>query len=396
MNVIKKKVFLVKVYGKRCPNFQFRHQPSSKMSETFTLKVDFDQLSVNEDVVELLSNNLREELNRDVLKVTMKESLALAAKGTSLQKGPANDLLFCILRALSVVEVDSGDVGDNGEGEPGDDDDDEQEQGKGTNKEIEDDETLSQMLKAARRKTDQSEKKKKVVPGVEKRKPDPTKKKDVCRFYTNGKCRRGQECRFQHPAICKKFRTSGSKSSNSNGCDGKCEAFHPNACRNSLRNKTCSFQDCRFYHLKGTKFVIKNNNPWSDSNPNQFPNQDQSQHRWPTQNLNQNLNRFQNNQTRSNQNYAGQKNMFTGLSNSLDRTTPTQGVQPLLNATLEAIMKRLTAMEERQALFPTPHPQAITTSPAPIYPSLSPTVPQPGTQTQQQWASQNQWTQSQY
>ena len=359
------------------------------MSEIYHLSVDFDKTEISEDVIELLSKNLKEDPERDVLKVSLKESLALAAKNTKLQNGPANYLLFCILKALSVASPERCDSG----GEPDDDDD---EQGRETDKEIEDDESLSQMLKTARRKADQSEKKKKVAPSVEKRKLDPTKKKEVCKFYTNGKCRRGQECRFQHPAICKKFRTSGSKSSNPNGCDGKCEAFHPNACRNSLRNKTCSFQDCRFYHLKGTKFMIRNNNLWSDSNPNQIPNQTQSQHRWPTQNVNQNLNQFQNNQTRSNQNYAGQKNMFTGLSNSPDGATPTQGVQPLLNAALEAIMKRLTAMEERQALFPTSHPQAITASPAPIYPSLSPTVPQPGTQTQQQWASQNQWTQSQY
>jgi hypothetical protein len=31
--------------------------------------------------------------------------------------------------------------------------------------------------------------------------------------------------------------------------------FHPNAGRDSLKTKSCSKKDCRFYHLKGTKIV---------------------------------------------------------------------------------------------------------------------------------------------
>ena len=64
----------------------------------------------------------------------------------------------------------------------------------------------------------------------------------------------------------------------------------------------------------------------------------------------------------------------------------------MLSKTLEAIMGRLTAMEARQHVF---YPQN-TQAPLASQPLISPVVPQPGTQTQNQWASQNQWTQSQY
>ena len=29
----------------------------------------------------------------------------------------------------------------------------------------------------------------------------PEKKKDLCRFYRNGKCRHNKDCRFDHPPI---------------------------------------------------------------------------------------------------------------------------------------------------------------------------------------------------
>ena len=54
-------------------------------------------------------------------------------------------------------------------------------------------------------------------------------------------------------------------------------------------------------------------------------------------------------------------------------------------------MKRISAMEARQSLMPMPQ----TTAP-PVHQNLSLAVPQPGSQAQHQWASPNQWTQSQY
>ena len=82
------------------------------MSEQVCLNVDFNQVLVNDDVIEILANNLKENLNRDVQKVSLKESLALVAKGTKLQCGPANDLLICIIRSLSIPKVEPSESDD--------------------------------------------------------------------------------------------------------------------------------------------------------------------------------------------------------------------------------------------------------------------------------------------
>ena len=52
----------------------------------------------------------------------------------------------------------------------------------------------------------------------------------------------------------------------------KCADYHPNACRNSLKNKTCSYKECRLYHLSGTKTIYvpkrKNSRETSKNNGN--------------------------------------------------------------------------------------------------------------------------------
>ena len=46
---------------------------------------------------------------------------------------------------------------------------------------------------------------------------------------------------------------------NEKGCSNKnCAYFHPNACRDSLKTKTCPRSECRFYHLTGTKRGTRN------------------------------------------------------------------------------------------------------------------------------------------
>ncbi len=77
----------------------------------------------------------------------------------------------------------------------------------------------------------------------------------LCKFYNKGKCTKGKKCNFEHPEICKAFRKFGLKKYNAKGCDGKCEFLHPNTCRDSLKNRSCPRQDCRFFHLKGTKVL---------------------------------------------------------------------------------------------------------------------------------------------
>ena len=76
---------------------------------------------------------------------------------------------------------------------------------------------------------------------------------NVCHFYKNGHCRFGVDCRKDHPKFWQKFIYNGLAKQNSKGCDGKCGKLHPNACRDSLKNRECSREKCKFYHLKGTK-----------------------------------------------------------------------------------------------------------------------------------------------
>ena len=196
-------------------------------------------------------------------------------------------------------------------------------------------------------------------------------------------------------------------STNKNGCDGKCDDFHPNACRSSLRNKTCSFFECRFFHLKGTKKT--NIGQQTNSQTNQNSTQDQTRNNkanctssnWMPNQQNNNHGRQRtdnpdrNQQQRNVNGKQESKNWFTGPNQGdpyQDATLKEDQEKNMLSKTLEAIMGRLTAMEARQHVF---YPQN-TQAPLASQPLISPVVPQPGTQTQNQWASQNQWTQSQY
>ena len=80
-------------------------------------------------------------------------------------------------------------------------------------------------------------------------------KKITCKFYKKGSCRHGLlggECKFNHPAMCKKYTQHGSRQPR--GCNkGKdCQFFHPQMCINSLRSGKCLSQHCRYRHIKGT------------------------------------------------------------------------------------------------------------------------------------------------
>ena len=84
------------------------------------------------------------------------------------------------------------------------------------------------------------------------------KEDQICKFFKNGRCNKNDdECRFEHPKICRKFNQFGPKEGNNKGCNEICGFFHPNACRNSIKDRACSYQECRFYHLKDTKTITK-------------------------------------------------------------------------------------------------------------------------------------------
>ena len=202
----------------------------------------------------------------------------------------------------------------------------------------------------------------------------------------NGKCKFKTDCRFAHPKICPKFRQDGD--CEVKGCGGDCDLLHPNVCHNSLKDKTCPYAECRFFHLKGTKLVERNNGPSKSNDRNWRANQ------------NGNQNSGQNNQKKGT-NRTAPKNGKTSLSQKTKkkdtaqnqnrtsnpapdwdlqakRETVTQKEKNQLGQTLEAIMRRLDAMEARPALFPQAQPL------------LSPAAPQfswtqgPWTQTQTQ------------
>ena len=222
--------------------------------------------------------------------------------------------------------------------------------------------------------------------------PTKTKKKELCRFYARGRCNRSKDCRFGHPDVCRKFRTYGSKSTDKKGCDGKCNAYHPNTCRNSLLNKTCSYEECRFYHLKGTK----RSNPDHTENSGLYwrANKESKDQAGGRPRLNKPHWHYDQDQASKNE-----RRQFPDLNpdpqtGNASREDPVLRIEERtqLAQTLEAIMRRLTAMEARQPVFM--HP-SMNLQP-PTQSLVSPAVQLPSTQTQNQWASPNQWPQTQY
>jgi len=82
----------------------------------------------------------------------------------------------------------------------------------------------------------------------------------ICRFYKQGNCKFGKDCRNDHPKFCKNFTKHGILKYSPQGCDGKCVKLHPSACIDSLRTKECLREKCRFYHIKGTNVNVKKSN----------------------------------------------------------------------------------------------------------------------------------------
>ena len=79
-------------------------------------------------------------------------------------------------------------------------------------------------------------------------------KENVCYFYATNRCKFGKDCRKEHPKICNKFKKYGLKKFNkNNGCTEECEFYHPMACFESMKSKTCKRSECKFYHINGTK-----------------------------------------------------------------------------------------------------------------------------------------------
>ena len=352
------------------------------------LSLNFGKQSMNQGVLDILSNGLQEDLGRDVSMISLKECLTKLANGYKLPYKAANYLLTSVLSALAPEDGDTTEeMADHDlpgtqtetrslEQDDGQTDEDTQDAIQST--------SATTLPKPARKSST-----------TQNSNTLQKKKKELCRFYARGHCTRKKECRFDHPNICQKFHKFGSLSSDPKGCDGKCSAFHPNACKSSLKNKTCDWDDCRFYHLKGTKRTPSQTHDQS-SNRNRNRNANNQKDWNDKSNTHTNTNRKRNEGTNPNYNRHNNTNQNQGNSNSRNPNAANkpeqvfQKDQPELVTMIQEIMKRLADMETRQSMVP-----HLVTSGRQIAPLLSPAVPQPGTQTQYQWASQGPWTQSQ-
>jgi hypothetical protein len=333
------------------------------------LTLNFEKTFISQSVGIILQENLQ---HRDV------ETLNRILQGKKAQYQDANSLICSVLKALvnANEREETEFVTTGGEDKEGEHSQGVPEQGN-----------LQSQLESSTSTDAETAGGKISSRGVTDTKtPAKNKKKELCRFYARGRCNRNRDCRFGHPDLCKKFKLFGSKSTDPKGCDGKCNLFHPNACRNSLLSRTCSFKDCRFFHLKGTRLSdpdlsgngrqdrdwnTQQNNPWTNR-PNPLRAKPESKN-WQRHNPDQNLNPQAGN--------APQED--PALRNEEKHQ---------LNQTLEAIMKRLSAMEARSSMYLQPTMNLH----QPALPIPSPTVQQPGSQTQMQWGSPNQWTQTQY
>ena len=241
---------------------------------TVKIHLTFDKPTISKGILEILSQNLLEDPERDVLKISLKESLAILGKGNKLQYGPANYLLSGILRALSLEDSDvldeitpytastQGDEQDNPPQGPSSgpcqstQDDKERKIDKQSpesypshksepnrNKSEEnckfiDEEEIhsdndeefadsNEVLGMEQNKKEQNKKEQKKgddpfvsqVPTHNSQASDnDADKRRVCPDFIRGKCPKGikgRECQFRHPRLCKRFLQGGRSES---GC----------------------------------------------------------------------------------------------------------------------------------------------------------------------------------
>jgi hypothetical protein len=376
------------------------------------IDLDFAKETLSKTVLDIFRNGLQGNPDQSGSKQTYEECLRTLSQGKKLQYGAANFLLLGIVRSLGI-----GNCSPDDEFQPGE---------RQYDKDLGKDPTLSQIMSdtsSQKKGSDTTQDQDDTIHGSElgasgsgltktkngmeskpERESNPRqtdksdkadkKAKALCRFYNNGKCKYGADCRFPHPKICPKFRQHGECITK--GCQGGCEFLHPNVCRTSLKDRTCTYPECKFFHLKGTK-VIERKQHANASSQN-----------WRAQNQNNNQQGQNKDQRRSGANKSLSNNASKNWQTSLNAGTKKKAQNPnkehkperkegtgeetkRIEMTLEAIMKRLDAMEARPSFYPQ---SGLQLRPQ-IQPMLSPAVPQPGTQTQYQWASQPPWTPSQ-
>ena len=114
---------------------------------------------------------------------------------------------------------------------------------------------------------------------------------EICRDYIARKCPHGltgkreingRKCPFNHPPRCRRY--CGYGEDKRLGCrrGTECKYFHPKLCRQSEISRSCMNGDCRFVHLKGTKRSPRDQSrsertSTTQNAPRQNPNKDP----WP-------------------------------------------------------------------------------------------------------------------
>ena len=83
-----------------------------------------------------------------------------------------------------------------------------------------------------------------------------TKNRRICKFFDKGSCEHGtsgENCRYQHPELCKRFILNGTRQPRGCNQGNRCKFFHPTMCMNSLRKSECLNQRCSFRHTQRTR-----------------------------------------------------------------------------------------------------------------------------------------------
>jgi hypothetical protein len=180
---------------------------------------DFEKKSISKSVMSFLEKHFQSE--------ALKTSVTQVAQGKKLKKDDANMLLQCLFAAV---------VPEGQEEEEDDADAIFQDSQEVISPNADSQNNQSQIGQSGDSQNSQA----------------PAPASQMCKFYKKGKCRYGKECRNEHPKFCKKFIKHGILKFSPQGCDRKCGKPHPDACRDSLRTKECTRENCRFYHIKGT------------------------------------------------------------------------------------------------------------------------------------------------
>ena len=100
--------------------------------------------------------------------------------------------------------------------------------------------------------------------------------KKLCKYYIRKKCKygaTGKDCPYEHPKKCFKYMQNGNKSGRGCKRGNECTFYHPPLCKHSIKTGMCLKNDCKFHHLKGTKYSDekRNGNLSRNTQINQFP-----------------------------------------------------------------------------------------------------------------------------